>query len=104
MGVGGDWKNEVRAVLHPGGRLNRNADGLARAPWIPERGNGLARGSYIRLVTGDRFPWKQTLMGEQWRLILLFRAAGNRPAYWLLDPTRRICFWWGYKDEDLFLA
>ena len=104
MGVGGNWKNEVRAVLRPGGEIKSKSRWVGARPWIPGRENGLARGIYTRLVAGDRFSWKQILTGGQSRLALLIQVAGIRAAYWLLGPIRRIFFGWGHKDGDLLFS
>ena len=59
-----------------GEEFNYYLKGLARAPWILEGRNGLARGIYNRLVEGDWFSEKQILAEAQGRLNALISGRG----------------------------
>ena len=104
MDEGGGWKHEVLADLCSERAIKVQFRGAGARPWILERRNGLARGTFNRLAADGRSSGKQVISKVQCCLNTLI-SGGGYSAYQLAFGSNPVgLFGWNYKDEDLLSA
>ena len=84
--------------------LRSNFKERVRFPWILERRNGLARGTYNRLAADDRFTGEQLLFEESLCLNTLISGGGNAAHRIVFGSNPVDLFGWDSKDEDSVFA
>ena len=94
----------MRAELRSDRRIKLFYQGVGVHPWILDRRNGLAQGTYNRLMEDDRPSGEQILREVQWRLNTLI-SRGVYPAYQMVFGSIPVdLFGWEDGDKDLTFA
>ena len=85
-------------------RIKLLSQGVGAHPWILERRNGLARGSFNRLSENDRYSGRQILAEAQWRLNTMISASGYSASRFVFGSNPADLYGWGDQEEDLLFA
>ena len=104
LGEGGERKNDLWRDLCVGRRIKLVLQGAGAHPWILERRDGLARGSYNRLKADRVFSGSQISTKAQWCLNSMVSASGFSAYQLVFGSNPMDLRGWGDSDEDLLFA
>ena len=107
MGEGGERENDLRVDLRTDRYIKLQYQGAGSRPWILERRNGLARGTYNRMKADGRYAGRQLLTEVKFWLNAMLATNvfsayqivfGSNPAenFWLVRRGRGSAFCAGY--------
>ena len=104
MDEGGDSGDEIWADSRGDRRTKLQFQGVGAHPWSLGRRNGLAWGTYNRLIGDARLVSRQILSGVQ-KCLDAVPSAGRFPAYQVAFGSNPVdLFRWEDDNEDLLLA